>query len=77
MNLTTSKKQTIESKATSALTMFVTAINRLKESIQLSESLIEENKNKINNLINENTEVENLSVKNQKIINNLANLIGE
>lgn len=75
MNLNLSKKQQAQSKATSALSLFTSAVNKLKESIEISENLIAENSGKIKLLNEENVIMEELSQKNKKVIENISSLI--
>lgn len=75
MNLNLSKKQQAQSKATSALSLFTSAINKLKESIEISENLTAENSDKMKLLSEENIVMGELSQKNRKVIENISSLI--
>ncbi|MDA3855237.1 MAG: hypothetical protein PF569_03190 [Candidatus Woesearchaeota archaeon] len=71
----TTKRQQAESKATSALSLFMNAISKLEKSVDISESLVIENSDKIDTLLEENTTMKDLSEKNKRIIDNISSLI--
>lgn len=76
MILNSTKRQIAENSAKSAISLFTTALDKLKSSNSVAEALVTENTEKMKILSEENDEMQKLTQQNQVIVENLSKLLG-
>jgi len=76
MILNSTKKQVAENSAKAAISLFTIALDKLKSSNSVAETLVVENTEKMRILSEENNEMEKLTQQNQVIVENFSKLLG-